>query len=307
MDNASMRPRPVVSSAWMAGLLPLLLSGCQPGSPVPGPLDADYLHALQQWRQARVVEMKHEPGRLGYVASGRLLPGRYRVGGQQAGEVDIRLPVPAAELGWLELDTDSARFIDASRQGITPMTPSRFDIQPGTRLEVDDGQFFVVRTGPLWGWRFKRDLAARQHVFSGFDHYPVDARWRLRARWKAYAQPQSLVVLTTIGTPLEFSVLGEASFWMQGRQHRLRAVLLPEGDEMMFMFIDDTCGRGSHGSGRNLVTAIPAAGQGWIELDFNRAENPACALTPHLVCPLAPPEGRLELAVEAGEQIWQEG
>lgn len=283
-----------------------LLGGCKGGHGPAGQVDAAYLQELEQWRAGRVTEMKRSPGRLAYVASGRLLPGRYSLGGELASEADLRLPVAVAELGHLELDAEHARFVGIDADAPLPLQPSEFDVDPGTRLAVADGQFFVVRTGPLWGWRYTRAKAAQQHRFAGFQHYPVDARWRIKARWKAYPQPRPLVVLTTIGTPLEFSMPGEASFWVAGREHRLRAVMLPEGDAMMFMFSDRTCGRGSHNSGRNLVVDLPAAGQRWIELDFNRAENPACALTPHLVCPLAPPEARLELAVEAGEQAWRE-
>lgn len=295
------------SARWLSAALPLvLLLGCQAGLESAGPMDAAYLASLQQWRAARVVEMKHNPGRLGYVASGRLLPGRYSVGGELADEVDIRLPLAVAGLGHLVLEADSARFVSSQDARSVPLQPSRFDIDPGTRLDIGDGQFFVVRTGPLWGWRFKRPQAAATHPFAGFEHYPVDARWRVKARWKAYPKPQSLIVLTTIGTPLEFAALGEASFWLGGQEHRLRAVALPEGDRMMFMFSDRTSGRGSHGSGRSVVSALPAPGQRWVELDFNRAENPACALTVHLVCPLTPAENRLDIAVEAGEQAWRE-
>ncbi len=298
---------PLPSARWFSAALPLaLLLGCHGGANPAGPMDAAYLESLQQWRSARVVEMKHRPGRLGYVASGRLLPGRYSVGGELAAEPDIRLPLAVSELGQLVLEADSARFVSVDQARSTVLQPSRFDIDPGTRLDIGDGQFFVVRTGPLWGWRFKRQQAAAEHPFNGFEHYPVDVRWRVKARWKAYPKPQSLIVLTTIGTPLEFAALGEASFWLGGQEHRLRAVSLPEGDRMMFMFSDRTCGRGSHGSGRNVVTALPSPGQRWIELDFNRAENPACALTTHLVCPLTPAENRLDIAVEAGEQAWRE-
>jgi uncharacterized protein len=291
----------------LLGILALALSGgCHDGRAPAGQADAAYLQTLEQWRNGRVAEMKQAPGRLAYVASGRLLPGRYSVGGQLAVEADLRLPVALAALGHLELDADDARFISAGTRVAQPLQPSEYDVVPGTRLPFADGQFFVVRTGPLWGWRFTRAKAAELHPFSGFQHYPVDARWRIKARWKPYPQPRQLVVLTTIGTPLEFSMPGEASFWVGGQEHRLRAVMLPEGDSMMFMFTDRTCGRGSHSSGRNLVVEVPADGQRWIELDFNRAENPACAVTPHLVCPLAPPESRLNLLVEAGEQAWRE-
>ncbi len=36
-----------------------------------------------------------------------------------------------------------------------------------------------------------------------------------------------------------------------------------------------------------------------------RVENPPCALTSHVACPIAPPDNRLALAVDAGEKTYQ--
>ncbi|MCE4509384.1 DUF1684 domain-containing protein, partial [Xanthomonas hortorum] len=52
-----------------------------------------------------------------------------------------------------------------------------------------------------------------------------------------------------------------------------------------------------------LYTDAPRDGR--IVLDFNLAENPPCALTPHVVCPIAPPENRLDVAVNAGEKTYR--
>ena len=41
--------------------------------------------------------------------------------------------------------------------------------------------------------------------------------------------------------------------------------------------------------------------RGRLVLDFNYAYNPSCAYDPRWSCPLAPPENRLDVAVEAGE------
>jgi uncharacterized protein (DUF1684 family) len=40
-----------------------------------------------------------------------------------------------------------------------------------------------------------------------------------------------------------------------------------------------------------------------VALDFNRATNLPCAYTNFATCPLPPPENRLSIAVEAGEQL----
>ena len=42
-------------------------------------------------------------------------------------------------------------------------------------------------------------------------------------------------------------------------------------------------------------------------LDFNFAYHPSCAYGPGWDCPLAPPENRLEVRVEAGERLPEAG
>ena len=40
-----------------------------------------------------------------------------------------------------------------------------------------------------------------------------------------------------------------------------------------------------------------------LVLDFNYAYNPSCAYDPRWSCPLAPPENRVAIAIEAGERM----
>jgi uncharacterized protein len=42
---------------------------------------------------------------------------------------------------------------------------------------------------------------------------------------------------------------------------------------------------------------------GRLFLGFNFAYNPSCSYDPKWACPLAPPENRLEIAIEAGERL----
>jgi uncharacterized protein (DUF1684 family) len=43
---------------------------------------------------------------------------------------------------------------------------------------------------------------------------------------------------------------------------------------------------------------------GPIMLDLNRAINPPCAFTAFALCPVPPPENRLDVAVLAGEKTY---
>lgn len=73
-------------------------------------------------------------------------------------------------------------------------------------------------------------------------------------------------------------------------------------------FRDATNGRETYGGGRYLLDSAksadlgPGAAPGSLLLDFNFAFHPSCAFDPRWSCPLAPPENRLDIRVEAGER-----
>ena len=74
-------------------------------------------------------------------------------------------------------------------------------------------------------------------------------------------------------------------------------------------FRDATNGRETYGAGRYLLDSAksadlgPGAEPGSLVLDFNFAFHPSCAFDPRWSCPLAPPENRLDIPVEAGERL----
>jgi uncharacterized protein (DUF1684 family) len=74
-------------------------------------------------------------------------------------------------------------------------------------------------------------------------------------------------------------------------------------------FRDATNGHETYGAGRYLLDTAkgadlgPGATPGSLVLDFNFAFHPSCAFDPKWSCPLAPPENRLDVRVEAGERL----
>ncbi len=87
-------------------------------------------------------------------------------------------------------------------------------------------------------------------------------------------------------------------FWMEGYAGGL---FLP--------FRDATNGAQTYAAGRYLLDSAKSAdlggdpAAGTIVVDFNFAYQPSCAFDPRWACPLAPPENRLDIAIEAGERI----
>jgi len=70
---------------------------------------------------------------------------------------------------------------------------------------------------------------------------------------------------------------------------------------LFFVFNDVTAKNDTYPGGRFLDTG--AVNDGKVVLDFNRAYNPPCAVTPYATCPLAPKENRLSVAIPAGEKF----
>ena len=73
---------------------------------------------------------------------------------------------------------------------------------------------------------------------------------------------------------------------------------------------DATAGQESYGGGRYLADTIKGTfghgvrlhpSKGAVTLDFNYLYNPSCAYDSRWLCPLAPPENRLDEPIRAGE------
>jgi uncharacterized protein (DUF1684 family) len=75
---------------------------------------------------------------------------------------------------------------------------------------------------------------------------------------------------------------------------------------------DGTCGSTTYGGGRYLTDTVKGThgrgvewlGSALVRLDFNYLYNPSCAYDPSWACPLAPPENRITVALEAGEKMY---
>lgn len=142
--------------------------------------------------------------------------------------------------------------------------------------------------------------------FSGLPYWPFDPHARVVARFTPFngdARPPegpAEIAFARVGT-LEFQLFGDA--------YRLPALWIVGYAGGLFVpFKDATSGRETYGGGRYLLDTIKSADLGSnaaamsVVLDFNYAYHPSCAYDPVWVCPLAPPESRLPIAVYAGEQ-----
>ena len=295
------------------------LAGCSPppqatGTPATaaageGVADAAYLDSIEQWRQQREAKLREPDGWLSFTGSGQVAPGTHRVG--SAADNSIVVPGGPAHWGVLTLGADGRLAFEAAPDAGLVVDGAPF--QGGTLLtQLDEGgptgihsgrqRFYVVRTGELHGWRFRDPQSPALQAFAGVPHFPVDPSWRIEAQWQAFPTPRTVDLVTTNGTIEPARVPGQAQFERDGRRFTLLPVQEKEGEDLFFIIADRTSGKETYGGARFLYVAPPTGDT--LVLDFNKAQNPPCALNGHVVCPTAPPENRLDLRVAAGEKTY---
>ena len=96
-------------------------------------------------------------------------------------------------------------------------------------------------------------------------------------------------------------MVGATVFRINGQGGKLTAAGGEPAKGLFFVFNDRTGKTDTCPGGRFLETD-PVVNR-TVVLDFNRAHNPPCAVTPDATGPLAPKENRLTVAIPAGEKF----
>ena len=151
-----------------------------------------------------------------------------------------------------------------------------------------------------------RDRAARA-AFPGPDYFPYHPAARVLAEVQP-AEPERVVIEASADGRYAFIRFGTARFELAGERCGLSLFWLEGyGGGLFLSFRDATSGKTTYGACRYLLDTVKGADlgteDGRLVLDFNFAYQPSCSYDPVWVCPLAPPENRLTVPVEAGERL----
>lgn len=151
-----------------------------------------------------------------------------------------------------------------------------------------------------------RDPAARV-AFTGPDHFDYDPAARVLAEVEQ-AEPERRVIEGSADGRFEMTRFGVARFDLFGQERTLGLYWIDVyGGGVFLSFRDRTSGRETYGAGRYLLDTVKGADlgseEGRLVFDFNFAYNPSCSYDPMWACPLAPPENRLDVEIQAGERV----
>ena len=252
--------------------------------------------SLKVWQDHRNAELTSPDSWLGLIGLFWLQPGINPVGGDV--NAIVRLPCGPVVLGYL-IWGDGTLLWRPERGEPQVLATDRSGAP--TIVDFENLSFFVVdREGQLAVRLRDRNWANRRNV-PPLSYFAFDPAWIVEASWLAIEPPLVMEVPNVSGELKPVTVAFRAVFDIAGESISL--LPMPVGkEEVFFVFRDRTSGKDSYGAGRFLK--VPAAVDGKIRLDFNRAYNPPCAFTSFATCPLPPPENWLPFAVPAGERKW---
>ncbi len=258
--------------------------------------DASYERQISAWRADREARLKADDGWLTVVGLHWLKEGPNRAGGNENWEVPLPKSLPA-NVGTFTLTKGKVHFKPAAGIAL-----KEADLRPDMDiLALGRVKFYVIQRENKFGVRVKDNDSETRKQFRGLTWYAPDPSWKVRAKWVKWDKPHTVTFETEVGVKEQEQSEGYAVFTRNGKEYRLEPVT--EDDELFFVMRDLTAGKTTYAASRFLYSARPK--DGFVDLDFNKAENPPCVFTNYATCPLPPPQNRLTLAIEAGEKMYK--
>jgi len=261
-----------------------------------------YQAEIESWRQRMDESLRAERGWLTLAGLFWLNQGTNRFGASPDNEIVLPGESAPAHAGSFVFQAGTATLQAAAGVCVNgqPATAARLrsdaDATPDL-ITIGDLTMLVIQRGQRHAIRLWDRRSPARVAFTGRRWYPVNESYRITARFVAHDPPRTLPVPNILGETDRRLSPGYVIFTIDGRERSLDAVT--EGDELFFIFRDQTAGDTTYPAGRFLKAAFPR--KAMITLDFNRAYSPPCAFTAFATCPLPPPGNQLPLRIEAGE------
>ncbi len=266
-----------------------------------------YVQEIRSWHQKRLASLTRPDGWLTLVGLHWLKEGENTFGSDSSNQI-VFPPAAPPFIGSFYLQ--NGRVSVKIRPGITITTDSvavsslvlRNDTEgKPTILRYGSLQWYIIKRGERFGVRIKDSNSPVRRNFRGIELFPINKKWRVKARFEPYDPPKTISVPTVLGTISEARCPGRLVFQIEGKTYSLDPIQEPGDQQFFLIFADETNGTETYGAGRFLAVDLPDS-NGITYIDFNKAYNPPCAFTPYATCPLPPDQNYLTIAVTAGEK-----
>lgn len=269
--------------------------------------DPQYIAEIQAWRAKREASLKSEDGWLNLVGLLRLQEGKNTFGSDQSNA--LIFPKGDPFLGNLILENGEVRaeinskVIVYQKDTIVKNLKIFSAKEKPITLQHQSLRWFIIKRGENYYVRLRDLESPNVKHFKGIESFPIDKKWCVEATLEPAAPDFKISVVDVIGTSSMQPSPGAFIFEIQGKKYKLYPT--SEGDQLFFVFGDETNGDSTYGAGRFLYANQPDA-NGKIILDFNKAYNPPCAFTAFATCPLPSEMNKLPIEINAGEKNFGE-
>jgi uncharacterized protein len=273
-----------------------------PAFPIQPP-DAAYLQSFEKWKGELVDDLRQN----WLVLAGLfwLKPGANTFG--SAADNAIVLPSGPAHAGVfqlqgqavsVELQRDAQAKIDG--KSLSQATLQADVTGKATVIEMGSLRMHLIQRGQRLGIRVKDLNSERARNYAGPIFFPLDMTYRITGTFVPSDGKKTVDVPNVLGDVTPTPIAGEVHFKLNGQDLTLTALSGDPAKGLSFV-MGDLSGKTDTYPGGRFLDSDPVV-DGNVVLDFNRAYNPPCAVTPYATCPLAPKENRLPVAIAAGEK-----
>jgi len=267
------------------------------------PPDPAYLQSFEKWKGELVDDLKQN----WLVLAGLfwLKPGANTFG--SANDNSIVLPSGPAHAGVFQVQGDSVS-VELQKDA-----QAKIDGKPATQatlqadvtgkanvIEMGSLRMHLIQRGKRLGIRVKDLNSEAARNYAGPIFFPLDMTYRVTGTFVPSDGKKTVDVPNVLGDVTPTPIAGEVKFKLNGQDLTLTALSGDPAKGLSFVIGDLSGKKETYPGGRFLDTDPVVDGK--VVLDFNRAYNPPCAVTPYATCPLAPKENRLPVAVTAGEK-----
>ena len=265
-----------------------------------------YRSELAQWRRDADQRLRAPDGSLAVVGLFWLHEGSNRIGSHPANEV--LLPPDAApaqvatvkvENGVTSLEVTGDVPVSVGAENVSKLVLGKGD-RSGNSIKIGRLTLSLQSGEQGLAIQVSDPNSPARRDFAGQQWYPIDEAWRVPGRYVAYAQPKTIPYESAVGGTRSAPSPGYVSFQRGGKEYRLD-VLQEGSNSKVAFFYDTTTAKTTYAGGR--VVPIEAGDGDNVSLDFNKAFNRPCAVSPYTTCRLPPEQNRLTaLEIRAGEK-----
>jgi uncharacterized protein (DUF1684 family) len=267
--------------------------------------DAVYLKAYEKWKVDLVDDLKQNW--LNLAGLFWLKPGPSSFGTDATNAIVLPQGSTTAHAGSFELKDGkvTVKFAAGVSAKLDPKIADGAELQADvtghrTTIELGSLRMFVIKRGDRIGIRVRDLDSPKVRDYKGPIFFPINLNYRVTAKWVPSDGKKTVDVPNVLGDITPTPVPGIVEFTLDGQAMQLTAVGGDPAKGLSFVFNDLTAKTDTYPGGR-FLDSDPIS-NGTVVIDFNRAYNPPCAVTPYATCPLAPKDNRLQVAIPAGEK-----